>query len=457
MDDKVLAKKIVELSGGIDNFNSLTNCMTRVRIKYRDDSKVKLEEIKELKGVLGIIQEDSTQIVVGPGRSNKVREEIEKIIQASGTTISEGNGEGDSEKKAGFLKTISNIFIPIIPAIIASGIIKGINNIITNMASTEAAEAGISSTDTLTAAQVVLDSWHLLQVNTVLQILGDATFSFLAIYTGITAAKVFKTDIILGGALGAVTISGSLLNIIGLSNGEGGLFGVILGVYLMAKIQVLLRKVIPNILDVVVTPTLTLLITSTIFLLTIMPLAGILSDWLINGIISLIEYSGILGGFVLSALFPSLIATGLHHGLSAIHSELINTTGSDPIFPVQIMSNAGMVGAGLAIYFLTASAKMKEIAKGAIPTSFLAVGEPTMYGVVIPSGFGFITGSIGAGFGGIMVRLFDVQSTAFGAAGMSAIPLIANGDYLKYLISWAVGCGAAFILTYFVGRAKKYR
>ncbi|MGS2779630.1 PTS transporter subunit EIIC [Robertmurraya sp. GLU-23] len=454
MDDKTLAKKIIDLSGGVENFNRLTNCMTRVRIKYKDDSKVDFEKIKELKGVLGIIKEDSTQIVVGPGRSNKVRQEIEDTINASGTNLVDG--EESSEKKKGFLKIISNIFVPIIPAIIASGILQGVNNIISNMASAEAKELGVKGTETLTATQVVLDSWNMLQVSTVLAILASATFAFLAIYTGITAAKEFKTDVILGGALGAVSISGSVLGVIGLSNGEGGLFGVILGVYLLAKIQKLLRRMIPNILDVVVTPTLALVITGAIFLFTIMPLAGILSEWLINGIMSLIEYSGILGGFVLSALFPSLIATGLHHGLSAIHTELINTTGSDPIFPVQIMSNAGMVGAGLAIYFLTTSSKVKEIAKGAIPTTFLAVGEPTMYGVVLPSGFGFITASIGAGIGGIMIRLFDVHSSAFGAAGMSAIPLIANGDYLQYLISYAVGCSAAFILTYVVGKARKF-
>ncbi|RRJ63268.1 PTS sugar transporter subunit IIC [Paenibacillus oralis] len=456
MDDKTLAGQIVELSGGSGNFDSLTNCMTRVRIKYKDNSKVELEKIKELKGVLGIIEEDSTQIVVGPGHSNKVREEMEKIINSSSIENKVTEPEESKEKKKGFLKMISNIFVPILPGIIASGIIQGVNNMITNSAAQRAAELGIKGTDALTAQQVVLDSWHILQLSTLLSILGAATFSFLAIYTGIMAAREFKTDMILGGVLGAVSISGSLLGDLGLSNGQGGLFGVIFGVYLLSVIQKLLRKVVPNILDVVVTPTLTLLITSAIFLLTVMPLAGILSDWIINGILALLEFSGILGGFVLAALFPSLIATGLHHSLSAIHAELLNTLGVDPVFPVQIMSNAGMVGAGLAIYFLTKNKKTKEIAKGAIPTSFLAVGEPTMYGVVLPSGFGFITGSIGAGIGGIMIRLFDVNSTAFGSAGMSAIPLIANGDYLQYLISYVIGCCAAFVLTYVVGKAKRY-
>lgn len=457
MDDKKLARQIVDLSGGAENFNSLTNCMTRVRIKYKDDSKVELDKIKELNGVLGIISEDSTQIVVGPGHSNKVREAMEEIISSSSSSANQlSNSEETQDKKRGFLKIISSIFIPLLPAIIASGIIQGINNLLTNYAAQKATELGVQGTDTLTATQVMLDNWHMLQISTVLSILGAATFSFLAIYAGITAAREFKTDMILGGVLGAVSISGSVLGILGLTNGQGGLFGVIFGVYLMSKIHKFVRKVVPNILDVIVTPTLTLLVTASIFLFALMPLAGILSHWIITGILALLEYSGVLGGFVLAALFPSLIATGLHHSLTPIHGELINTLGVDPVFPVQIMSNSGLVGAGLAILLLTKSQKMKEIAKGAIPTSFLAVGEPTMYGVVIPSGFGFITASLGAGVGGIMIRLFDVQSSAFGAAGMSAIPLIANGDYLQYLISYACGCSAAFILTFVVGKIKRY-
>lgn len=453
MKHKELAEKIVELSGGRENFSSLTNCMTRVRINYVDESKVDLKKIEELDGVLGIREEDTTQIIVGPGHSAKVKDEIESLIGSGGENSSPE--EDQPVKKKNFLKMLSSIFIPVIPAIIASGILGGIKNIITGLADEEVIKSGISETDTLTAQQVVLDSWNMLEVTSFLEILFAATFSFLAIYIGITAAREFKTDIILGGVLGAITISGEL-GILGLTSGEGGLFGVIIAVYIMSKIQKLLRKVIPHILDVVLTPTLTLIITAAVFLFTVMPLAGMLSNWIVDGLYALLEFSGILGGFALSALFPSLILTGLHHGLTPIHMELINSTGADPLFPVQIMSNAGMFGAGLAIYFLTKSKKVKEVAKGALPTTFLAVGEPTMYGVVLPAGFAWFTGSIGAGIGGIFIRLFDVQSSAIGAAGMSAIPLIANGDYLLYLLCYVIGGTAAFTLTFIVGKARGF-
>ncbi|WP_062320306.1 PTS transporter subunit EIIC [Halolactibacillus sp. JCM 19043] len=448
MDYKLIAKEIINLSGGSDNFNHVTNCMTRVRINYKDLSKVNLEEIKNLTGVQGINQAESTQIIVGPGKSEKIRAELENILNISVDTDS-------PTEKQGFLKTLSNIFVPALPAIIASGVSMGVNNIIKGMADAKVINDGIQATEVLSAQQVALDGWKILEFSTFLSIVGNATFAFLAIYIGITAARVFKTDMILGGILGAITIAGEL-SVLGLQSGQGGLFGVIFGVFLLAKIQKLLRKFIPDILDVVLTPTFTILITGGLYLIAIMPIAGFLSDLLIDGIMWILDVSGILGGFVLSAVFPSLIATGLHHGLAPIHMELLNTTGTTPIFTVQVMSNAGLVGAGLAILLLSKDPKVKEIAKGAIPTTFLAVGEPTMYGVVIPSGFGFITASIGAGFGGMMIRLLDVQASAIGAAGMSALPLIANGAYINYLLSYAVGLIAAFILTYGVGKAKKY-
>lgn len=186
-----------------------------------------------------------------------------------------------------------------------------------------------------------------------------------------------------------------------------------------------------------------------------MPAAGIVSNGILSGLNGLLEHGGIVAGFVLSALFPFLISLGLHHGLFPIHLEMINATGHAPLFAIQIMSNAGMVGAATAVLLLTRDPVMKKIAR-AIPTSILAVGEPTIFGVNIPAGFAFITGSIGAGFGGVMVVLLGVSTNGVGAAGLSALPLIADGKYLQYILAWLVGCAAAFALTYIVGKVRGY-
>jgi PTS system sucrose-specific IIC component len=445
MTKKDLARQIIELSGGKDNFVRIFNCMTRVRINFKDESKVNKEAISKLDGVIGIHEADSFQIIVGTGNSVKIADEMNRIV---GETTQVKN---EVAEKQGFLKMLASIFVPLLPAIIASGFLQGIFNLIINNANDRALSLGIKATESLSAGQILLEQHHLLTITNILGLLGSATFTYLAIYTGVSAARVFKTDEIIGGALGAVTTLPALANL-DLTVGQGGLLGVILGVWIMSKLDFILKKIVPNIVDIVLRPTFMLLITGVLYVLVLMPITGWISDQIINGIMFLINSTGIFGGFILASLFPSLIATGLHHGLTPINMELISQTGSTPINAIQIMSNAGLVGAGLALVLLTKSNKVKNIAKGVLPATFLAVGEPTMYGLVIPSGFGFITASLGAGFGGAMIRFLDVRTHSLGAAGMSAIPLIADGKIFQYLISYCCGLIAAFILTYTTGK-----
>ncbi|MEF2505906.1 PTS transporter subunit EIIC [Klebsiella pneumoniae] len=307
----------------------------------------------------------------------------------------------------------------------------------------------------LSPTQVVLDQRHLLGLSQFLDIVSKALFGFLAIYAGVTSAREFEGNLILGGLLGAITIMPQVTTF-GLIPGQGGLIGVIFAVWLMCLLEKPVRRFVPDIVDVVVTPTLVLLVMAAALLFIIMPAAGIVSNGILSGLNGLLEHGGIVAGFVLSALFPFLISLGLHHGLFPIHLEMINATGHAPLFAIQIMSNAGMVGAATAVLLLTRDPVMKKIARGAIPTSILAVGEPTIFGVNIPAGFAFITGSIGAGFGGVMVVLLGVSTNGVGAAGLSALPLIADGKYLQYILAWLVGCAAAFALTYIVGKVRGY-
>lgn len=438
--DDLLAKEILDLSGGAENYASLKNCMTRVRIVFKDESKVDKEAIKKLDGVLGVHEAESFQIIVGPGRSMKVREAMEDL--------SGGNGIGDDNtgkpKNESFVKALTNIFVPLIPAIIASGVVTGINNLIQSNAKASALAHHIKP-------EAVIANWHMTDITALLGILGTATLGYIVIFVGINSAIQFKANMIMGGVIGAITITTGL-EALGLQSGQGGVFGVIFGVWILAKLEKFLHKVIPNVVEVILVPFLSLIITGGLYLFAIMPLAGLLSDYVVKGIMFLLVHTSVFGGFAIAALSPALTATGLQHGLLPIQIELINQTGATPLSPVQIMSNAGLVGTGLGLLALNfRDKKIREIAKGVIPTTFLAVGEPTLYGMVLPSGWGFITASIGAGFGGAMIRLLDVQQAAIGAAGMSALPLIADGKYLQYLISYGVGALAGFVITYMVG------
>ncbi len=465
-----LVEKIVEYSGGEGNIISVTNCMTRIRMKVKDETRIQSEKLKGLEGISGVVFDDTMQIIVGPGKANKIAELINekysfKVVLESDTSDLENRQQGKKQKGKlkQFLKIIANIFIPILPGLIVAGTFMGINNIIVQWANSEAMRLGIEATNNLSEAQVFLSSIsvsflgnNLLAISTILGLIGNALFNFLAIYTGINAAKEFNATPIFGGLIGAMTIAPQL-EIINITPGNGGLIGVIIAVAILSFIERKVKKIVPDILQVILTPILTITAMAIILFYGIMPFAGLISDLIIGGLSGILKTAGPAAGFLLSSLFPSLISLGLHHGLAPIHMEFINSTGTTPLFTMQIMSNGGMVGAAIAVFMLTTDEKLKEVAKGAIPTSILAVGEPTIFGVNIPAGFAFITGSIGAGFGGIMISLLDVEATAYGAAGLSALPLIADGKYLQYILSWATAVLAAFIITYFVGKYKNYQ
>ncbi|KYQ97125.1 PTS sugar transporter subunit IIC [Serratia plymuthica] len=465
MNYNLVADTIVKHCGGPGNLVHVTNCMTRVRMTIGDTSKVDLSALKAIDGVLGVVEDDTLQVIVGPGKSSKVATIINDLMKGSpaATPMSEielkaklarEKAKKQTPVKA-ILKHIANIFVPILPPLIAAGILMGINNVLVNSAAAFALTHHIAAIGDLSPAQVVLDQRHLLGVSEFLGLVSKALFSFLAIYTGVTSAKEFGGTVVMGGLLGAITIAPQLPQL-GLIPGQGGLIGVIFAVWLMCWLEKRVRQFIPDVMDVVLTPTIVLGVMAAVLLFAIMPVAGVLSDAILHGMNGLLTTGGVAAGFVLAALFPFLISLGLHHGLFPIHLEMINATGHAPLFAIQIMSNAGMVGAATAVLLLTKDPMMKKIARGAIPTSILAVGEPTIFGVNIPVGFAFITGSIGAGFGGMMIVLLGVTTNGVGAAGLSALPLIADGKYLQYILAWLVGCLAAFVLTYVTGKVRGY-
>lgn len=451
-----MTEQIIQCSGGGENFLTVTNCATRVRVTYRDMELVDADQIKAIDGVLSVIVKDGVQIVVGPGVCKIIAEMIQKKLNISEDPAYAAPGKEEGKKKGNILRIFSDIFVPILPAMIAGGVLQGLNNCLVNFAAAKAAAAGIQATEQLSAAQVWLQNCHLLGLSGIISVIYSAAFSLLAVYVGYNAAKQFKLEPVMGALLGGLTLQGGL-GLLGVSSGQGGLIGVILGVLVMSYVQKFVKKVVPNAVDVVLTPVLTMLITAALMIRIFMPICGVLSDGIVNGLMWLLNTTGIFGGFVLSALAPLLISTGLHHGLTAIHMEMINSVGNAPLLACQVMSNAGMVGAACAIFLMTKQKSVKNACKGAIPTSFLCVGEPVIYGVCLPSGFGFVTGSIGAGVGGMLVRLFDVAFSAMGMAGMSAVPLVADGKYIFYIISYFGGAAAAFVLTLVVGKMKHYQ
>lgn len=462
--DKIvrISREIFENIGGQENALKILNCMTRVRIDINDYDKVNIEGLKTINGVMGVVEDDNLQIIVGPGVSTKVATEMNNIKGTSSEKVDRRKLAEDkaaqvkAEHKAKVnnntpfkraLKSIANIFVPLIPAFVGAGIIGGIASVLSNLI-----VAGDLST-----------SWE--QYVTVMNIIKNGIFSYLVIYVGINSANEFGASPALGGVVGGITMltgmnaENPLKNIFtgdALSGGQGGIIGVIIAVWLLSLLEKQLRRIIPDSLDIIVTPTIALIIIGLLTIFIIMPIAGAISSGLVGAINAILSIGGAFAGFMLSALFLPMVMFGLHQILTPIHIEMIEQTGSTLLLPILAMAGAGQVGAAIAIWLRCRKNKqLTEIVKGALPVGILGIGEPLIYGVTLPLGRPFITACLGGGIGGAVVgAIGSIGATAIGPSGVALIPLIANGKWLGYVFGLLAAYAGGFVLTYFFGVPK---
>lgn len=462
--DKIvrISREIFENIGGQENALKILNCMTRVRIDINDYDKVNIEGLKAINGVMGVVEDDNLQIIVGPGVSTKVATEMNNIKGTSSEKVDRRKLAEDkaaqvkAEHKAKVnnntpfkraLKSIANIFVPLIPAFVGAGIIGGIASVLSNLI-----VAGDLST-----------SWE--QYVTVMNIIKNGIFSYLVIYVGINSASEFGATPALGGVVGGITmLTGMnaempLKNMFtgdALSGGQGGIIGVIIAVWLLAILEKQLRRIVPDSLDIIVTPTIALIIIGLLTIFIIMPIAGAISSGLVGAINAILSIGGAFAGFMLSALFLPMVMFGLHQILTPIHIEMIEQTGSTLLLPILAMAGAGQVGAAIAIWLRCRKNKqLTEIVKGALPVGILGIGEPLIYGVTLPLGRPFITACLGGGIGGAVVgAIGSIGATAIGPSGVALIPLIANGKWLGYVFGLLAAYAGGFVLTYFFGVPK---
>jgi len=366
-------------------------------------------------------------------------------------------GQKESPLKSG-LKMIGDIFVPLIPGIITAGLCAGFASLI---------------------AQVVPDYndkkvWSLIwQLLTVLNL---SFMSYLTAWAGYRAAEKFGATPILGGMLGMITTLDGINQIsllLGLYNeespldsilraGKGGVLAVIIGVFLLSKVEKKIRSWMPESVDIIFTPLLTLLICVIPYILIVMPLLGYVSGGIVWVFSKLCMSENLLvriiAGYISTALFLPLVAAGMHHGLVALYSVQLQELGYVTLYPALAMAGAGQVGTAIALWFKAKSVgnqKLCSVISGALPAGFLGIGEPLIYGVTLPLGKPFITAGLGAGFGGALVMAFQVASTTWGPSGllgafvMTAGPRGAVASVLIYLAGLVVAYICSFIITVF--------
>ncbi|STA98649.1 PTS transporter subunit EIIC [Clostridium baratii] len=447
MTNQEIAKKLVELVGGKENVKSVTNCMTRCRLELHDYSKADIEAIKKSEGTLGVVEaKGQLQVIYGPGKVNKVTEEVKKLV---GTQVVLGDDavkatkeklrEKNDTKFKNVLKKLGNVFIPLIPLFVACGLVLAINNI-----------AGVYFGDaykTTTAAQII-------------GLIGNGVFSILSVLVGVNAAKEFGSQMpMMGGVLGGILSSAALANITlfgkELTPGRGGIISAILVVILSVYIEKLCRKFVPDVLDLFITPLVTLTISVLAALFILQPVGGFISDSIGTVVAQTVASDNtivsVISGAFSGAVFLPLVMTGMHQALTPIHADLIANAGYTVLLPILATAGMAQVGATIAVYRKTKNERLKKTAKNGLVPGFLGIGEPLIYGVTLPLGKPFLGACLGAGVGGAVMALFKVGSVALGVSGLPLALLIADGKMGVFLIGVLASYVAGYFFTALLG------
>ena len=463
MTNEELVKACFDKLGGRSNVTAATNCMTRLRIHVQDDSKIEDEALKNIEGVLGIVHDNpgDIEIVVGPGKCRKCAD----ICAAMGIPVSaEGATENDwkankeaikagqkQSKLKGMLKTFGEIFVPLIPGVIAAGLCSGFATLLTQLVPGYAEDT----------------FWGV--VYNLLTLINQSFMTYITAWAGYRAAERFGGTPILGGMLGMITsLAGidSISQLVGLYNeaqpldailraGRGGVLAVIIGVWVMVKIEKAIRSKMPDNVDIVFTPLLTLFITVIPYVFIVMPATGFISTglvWVVQQVaMSANPIVRIIAGYISALLFLPMVAMGMHHGLVALYTVQLETFGYVTLYPALAMAGAGQVGAAIAIYLKAkkcGNQRIRSVIDGALPAGVLGVGEPLIYGVTLPMGKPFITAGLGAGFGGAFVMAMQVASTTWGPSGVLAFPVMTASpvnDAVMCMVFYGIGLIISYI------------
>ncbi|ELW8948960.1 PTS sucrose transporter subunit IIBC [Yersinia enterocolitica] len=440
------AKALLPLLGGKDNIVSAAHCATRLRLVLADDSLVQKSAVEKVEGVKGCFSNaGQLQIIFGTGLVNKVYAEFIKVAGISESTKSEA-ADAAARKLNPFqriARLLSNIFVPIIPAIVASGLLMGLLGMVKTY----------GWADANSALFIMLDMFS------------SAAFIILPILIGFTAAKEFGGNPYLGATLGGILTHPALTNAWGVAGGfhtmnffgmevamigyQGTVFPVLLAVWFMSILEKRLRKIIPDALDLILTPFLTVIITGFVALLFIGPAGRVLGDGISLVLSTLITHAGWLAGLLFGGLYSVIVITGIHHSFHAIEAGLLGNPniGVNFLLPIWSMANVAQGGACLAVYFKTRDAKIKAIVIPSAFSAMLGITEAAIFGINLRFIKPFLAALAGGALGGAWVVANHVNMTAVGLTGIPGIAIVQGNSIVNYLIGLMIAFGAAFIIS----------
>lgn len=456
MENKDIAKAVIESIGGRDNVSSVAHCATRLRVMVKDEAKIDKDRVENLEKVQGaFFNSGQYQIIFGTGTVNKIYDEV---VALGLPTSSTGEQKAEAAKKGNWfqraVRTFGDVFVPILPAIVATGLFMGIRGAINN-------DTILGLFGTTSKAFAASDFY------TYTVVLTDTAFAFFPALISWSAFRVFGGNPVIGIVLGLMLVNTALPNAWDVASGAAKpimFFGFIPVVgyqnsvlpaffigLLGAKLEKWLHKKIPDVLDLLVVPFLTFLVMSVLGLFVIGPIFHSLENVILAATKAILALPFGLAGLILGGVHQLIVVTGVHHIFNLLEAQLIANEGKDAFNAIITAAMTAQAGATLAVGVKTKSKKLKALAFPAALSAGLGITEPAIFGVNLRYGKPFVLGLVAGAAGGWLASILGLAGTGFGITIIPGTLLYLNGQVLQYIFMVLVTTGLGFGLTYAFG------
>ena len=456
MNNQEIAKKVIDALGGRENVNSVAHCATRLRVMVKDEGKINKEVIENLEKVQGaFFNSGQYQIIFGTGTVNKMYDEV---VALGLPTSSKDDMKAEAAKQGNWfqraIRTFGDVFVPLLPAIVATGLFMGIRG-------------AIVQDQVLALFGTTAEAFKATNFYTYSVVLTDTAFAFFPALICWSAFRVFGGNPLIGLVLGLMMVNSALPNAWAVASGDAqpimffgfikvvGYQNSVLPAFFVgltgAKLEKWLRKRIPDVLDLLLVPFLTFLVMSILALFVIGPVFHEVESYVKIATVWLLSLPMGLGGLILGGVHQVIVVTGVHHIFNLLESNLVTSTGSDPLNAIITAAMTAQLGATLAVGVKTKNPKIKALAFPAALSAGLGITEPAIFGINLRYGKPFIMGLIAGAAGGWLANILGLAGTSFGITIIPGTLLYINGQLLQYIFMVLVTTALGFGLTYAFG------
>ena len=456
MSNTEIAKQVIDAIGGVENVSSVAHCATRLRVMVKDESKINKDVVENIEKVQGaFFNSGQYQIIFGTGTVNKMYDEV---VALGLPTSSKDDMKAEAAKQGNWfqraIRTFGDVFVPLLPAIVATGLFMGIRG-------------AIVQDQVLALFGTTAEAFKATNFYTYSVVLTDTAFAFFPALICWSAFRVFGGNPLIGLVLGLMMVNSALPNAWAVASGDAqpimffgfikvvGYQNSVLPAFFVgltgAKLEKWLRKRIPDVLDLLLVPFLTFLVMSILALFVIGPVFHEVESYVKIATVWLLSLPMGLGGLILGGVHQVIVVTGVHHIFNLLESNLVTSTGSDPLNAIITAAMTAQLGATLAVGVKTKNPKIKALAFPAALSAGLGITEPAIFGINLRYGKPFIMGLIAGAAGGWLANILGLAGTSFGITIIPGTLLYINGQLLKYIFMVLVTTALGFGLTYAFG------